>query len=81
MAVTFFAVDLARLGAVASGFYRNALGHLMRDSPHGPRLLRGLTWRGFLVFAVLPGLEADSLQKKKKKKRGRGSVAYAGRST
>lgn len=79
MAVTFFAVDLVWLGAVASGFYRNALGHLLRDSPLWPAALAfyALYIAGILVFAVLPGLEAESLRRALALGAFFGLVAYA----
>ena len=79
MAVTFFAVDLVWLGAVASGFYRSALGPLLRASPLWPAALAfyALYIAGILVFAVLPGLEADSLRRTVLLGAFFGLVAYA----
>lgn len=59
----FFAIDLIWLGAVARGFYRDQLGHLLRETPLWPAalLFYGLYIAGILVFVVLPSLEADSL--------------------
>lgn len=58
----FFAVDFVWLTRIASGFYREHLGHLLRAEP--------VLWAagGFyllyigaiVVFAVMPGLEAGS---------------------
>lgn len=62
-AVVFFAIDLVWLGVVATGFYQEHLGHLMRaDVLWVPALLfYAIYIAGILVFAVLPGVEADSL--------------------
>jgi len=62
-ALVFFAVDLVWLGAVASGFYQKHLGHLMRTEVlWGPALLfYAIYITGILVFAVIPGLDANSL--------------------
>lgn len=62
-AAVFFAVDLLWLGVVASGFYQEQLGHLLRsDVRWGTALTFYLIYvAGILVFAVLPGLEAGSL--------------------
>lgn len=61
-AVAFFAIDLVWIGVVAQSFYREHLGHLMRADPLWPAalLFYGLYIAGILVFAVLPGLEAES---------------------
>jgi uncharacterized membrane protein len=62
-AVVFFAVDLVWLGVVAQGFYQKYLGHLLRpDVQWGAALsFYAVYIAGILVFAVLPGLAADSL--------------------
>ncbi len=64
-AVVFFAVDLVWIRVVVSGLYEEQLGHLLRDQPLvGPALLFYAVYvLGILVFAVLPGLEADSLRR------------------
>ncbi len=79
MAATFFAIDLVWLGVVASGFYRNALGHLMRESPAWPAAITfyAIYIGGILVFAVLPGLEAQSLGRSVVLGLFLGLVAYA----
>ncbi|HNR97256.1 MAG TPA: DUF2177 family protein [Anaerolineae bacterium] len=61
--VAFFAVDLVWLGVVARTFYRKYLGFLMAPSVNWPAALIFylLFVLGILVFAVLPGLEAGSL--------------------
>ncbi len=59
----FLALDAVWLGLVARGFYRTHLGPLMRpDVNWGAALLFYLLFIvGLLVFAVLPGLERQSL--------------------
>lgn len=65
MAVAFFAIDLVWLGVVAQAFYQKYLGHLLRaDVLWAPALVFYAVYlAGVLVFAVLPGLEAGSLQR------------------
>jgi len=62
-ALVFFAIDLVWLGVVATGFYQRHLGHLMADEVNwvAALLFYCLYIAGILVFAVRPGLEADSL--------------------
>jgi uncharacterized membrane protein len=62
-AVTFLAIDIVWIGAVASGFYRRELAHLMGDGPLWvPALLfYAIYVGGVLVFATLPGLGTGSL--------------------
>ncbi len=64
-AVVFFAIDLVWLGVVAQGFYQKHLGHLMReDVVWAAALAFYLVYiAGILVFAVMPGLEAQSLRR------------------
>ena len=59
----FFAIDLVWIGVVAADFYQKRLGHLLADSPlWAPALIfYSIYVLGILVFAVLPGLEAQSL--------------------
>lgn len=59
----FLALDAVWLGVVARGFYRTHLGGLMRpDINWGAALLFYLMFiAGLLVFAVLPGLDRQSL--------------------
>lgn len=62
--VAFFAIDMVWLGLVARTFYRKHLGYLM--APH-PNWLAAVIFYllfilGVLVFAVLPGLEDNSLK-------------------
>ncbi len=62
-AVVFFAIDLVWIGVVARGFYQRELGHLLRAEAFWPAalLFYAIYIAGILVFAVLPGLGADSL--------------------
>jgi uncharacterized membrane protein len=60
---SFFAIDMVWLGLVASAFYRKYLGSLMVPSPNWlvATLFYLLFVVGILVFVVLPGLNANSL--------------------
>jgi uncharacterized membrane protein len=62
--IAFFAIDMVWLGLVARTFYRKHLGFLMAPSPNWAAaiIFYLLFILGILVFVVLPGLEADSLQ-------------------
>jgi uncharacterized membrane protein len=61
----FFAIDLVWLGVVAQRFYQQHLGTLLRaDVVWAAALLfYAIYIAGILVFAVLPALEAGSLQR------------------
>lgn len=78
-AVVFFAIDLVWLGVVASDFYRSRLDHLMRPDVLWAAAIPFylLYIAGVLVFAVLPGLEAGSLQRAALLGAFFGLVAYA----
>jgi uncharacterized membrane protein len=62
-AAVFFAIDLVWIGVVARRFYRDHLGHLMRETVSWPAALTfyAVYIGGILVFATLPALEAGSL--------------------
>lgn len=64
-AVVFLAIDAVWLGVVAKGFYQQHLGHLLREQAllFPALLFYALYVAGVLVFAVLPGLEADSISR------------------
>lgn len=59
----FLVVDLLWLGVIAQGFYRGRLGHLLADGVNWPAAISFylIYIAGILIFAVLPGLRADSL--------------------
>lgn len=78
-ALVFFAIDLVWLGVVAPGFYQRHLGHLLRpDVLWAPALLfYALYIAGVLVFAVLPGLEVETLRRTLALGAFFGLVAYA----
>ncbi len=63
MAVVFFVIDLVWIGVVAQRFYERQIGFLLADEVRwGAALLfYAIYITGILVFAVLPGLEVDSL--------------------
>ena len=62
--LAFLAIDMVWLGLVARTFYRTHLSFLMTPNPNW--LAAGLFYLlfivGLLVFAVVPGLEGDSLR-------------------
>ncbi len=61
----FFAIDMVWLGFVARGFYKQHLGFLLSDKPnwYAALVFYLLFVAGMLVFAVLPGLQANSVRK------------------
>ena len=63
----FFAIDMAWLGVVARSFYQQRLGDLdlLRDKPnwYAAIVFYLLFVAGLLVFAVLPGLQSESVRK------------------
>jgi len=63
--VAFFLIDMVWLGFVARGFYRKAIGFLLSPSPNWAAaiLFYLLFVGGILIFAVVPGLQAESLRK------------------
>ena len=62
-AIVFLAIDIVWLGVVASDFYQKHLGHLMRSDVILPAALLFylLYVVAILVFAVLTGLESQSI--------------------
>ena len=64
-AIVFLAIDIVWLGVVASGFYQKHLGHLMRSDVILPAALLFylLYVVAILVFAVLLGLESQSINR------------------
>lgn len=62
-AVVFLGIDAVWLGKVATGFYKNNIGHLMLDRPNF--LAAGGFYAfyvvGILIFAVFPALRSGSL--------------------
>jgi len=58
--VVFLTIDAIWLGAVASGWYRSAIGHLMLDRPNfvAAAIFYAIYVVGILVFAVMPGLQS-----------------------
>lgn len=61
----FFLLDMLWLGVVARDFYRSNLGHLLSDRVDWPAaiIFYLIYIGGILLFAVAPGLAADSLRK------------------
>jgi uncharacterized membrane protein len=77
--VAFFAIDLVWLVLVARTFYRKYLGFLMAPSPNwlAAILFYLLFVVGIVVFAVLPGLETNSLKTTLLRGALFGLIAYA----
>lgn len=61
--VPFLAIDLLWIGVIARDFYRGQLGPLMLEQPRMgvAFLFYALYCLGLVIFAVLPGLRAESL--------------------
>ncbi|WP_462320376.1 DUF2177 family protein [Halochromatium sp.] len=61
----FFLLDMLWLGVIARHFYRNNLNHLLSDRVDWPAaiIFYLIYIVGILLFAVAPGLAADSLRK------------------
>ncbi|KXX65048.1 DUF2177 family protein [Marichromatium gracile] len=61
----FMAIDLLWLGVIARGFYRAQLAHLLADTTRWPAAIAFylIYVAGILVMAILPGVEADSLDR------------------
>lgn len=59
----FFVIDMIWLGFVARNFYKSNLGHLLSPDVNWPAafVFYFLYIAGILLFAVRPGLEAQSL--------------------
>ena len=61
----FFTIDLLWLGVVAKNFYQNNLVHLLRPAVNWPAafLFYFIYIAGIILFAVKPGLDAQSFAK------------------
>lgn len=61
----FFLIDMLWLGVVARDFYRGNLSHLLADQVDwvAAIIFYLIYIAGILLFAVVPGLAADSLRK------------------
>lgn len=59
----FFAIDLLWLGVLAKNFYQNNLTHLLSPAVNWPAalLFYFIYIAGIILFAVKPGLDAQSL--------------------
>lgn len=62
-ALVFFGLDFVWLSRVAIGFYRSQVGELLRDRPNMPAAAAFylLYIAGIVYFAVMPGLQKESL--------------------
>ena len=63
--LVFFAIDLIWLGVVAKNFYQNNLAHLLSPEVNWPAafLFYFIYIVGIILFAVKPGLDAQSFAK------------------
>ena len=63
--VAFVVIDGLWLGVVAKNFYQKHLGEMLRDNPNwiAAILFYLLFIGGLLIFAILPGLQAESAKK------------------
>lgn len=60
----FFIIDVIWIGLVAQKFYTNQIGHLMGATNWSGAIIFYLIYIvGILLFAVIPALDAASLQK------------------
>ncbi|MGW8313177.1 MAG: DUF2177 family protein [Desulfuromonadales bacterium] len=61
----FFAIDLLWLGVVAKNFYQNNLAHLLSPAVNWPAAFSFyfMYIAGIILFAVKPGLDAQSFPK------------------
>jgi uncharacterized membrane protein len=77
--LAFLAIDMLWLGVVARGFYRNNLGFIMApDVNWAAALIFYLLFVfGLLYFAVVPGLQANSLGVALQRAALFGFIAYA----
>ncbi len=75
----FFAVDMVWLGLVAKNFYDKQIGHLLSDKVNWPAaiIFYLLFIAGIIYFAVLPGVEKESLAKTVINAALFGGLAYA----
>ena len=78
-ALSFLAVDYLWLTRLAEQFYRDHIGHLLRDQPiiGGVALFYLIYVAGIVVFALLPGIERDSLVTTARRGSFLGFFAYA----
>ncbi|MCF8002640.1 MAG: DUF2177 family protein [Chromatiaceae bacterium] len=75
----FFLIDMLWLGVVARDFYRGNLSHLLADQVDwvAAIIFYLIYIAGILLFAVVPGLAADSLRKTAVAAAGFGFFTYA----
>src|SRR6056297_68359 len=75
----FFLIDMLWLGVIAKNLYRDKLGSLLADSPNwGAAIIFYLIFiYGIIHFAVLPGIDKDSLRTVAINGALFGAIAYA----
>ena len=64
MLVAFLAVDMLWLGVIAKNIYKDQIGFLMKTTPNwvAAIIFYLLFIVGIMIFAVIPGVEKNSLQ-------------------
>ena len=75
----FFAVDMVWLGVIAKNLYQKQIGHLLSPTVNWPpAIIFYLVYIfGIIYFAVLPGVEKDSLKTTLVHSALFGAIAYA----
>ena len=75
----FFAIDLLWLGVVAKDLYQKQIGHLLAPTVNWPAavIFYLIYIFGIIFFAVLPGVEKDSLRTVMVNAALFGAMAYA----
>lgn len=75
----FFAIDMVWLGVVAKNLYQKQIGHLLSQTVNWPpAVIFYLVYIfGIIYFAVLPGVEKDSLKTVLINATLFGAIAYA----
>jgi uncharacterized membrane protein len=75
----FFAIDMVWLGVIAKNLYQKQIGHLLSPTVNWPpAVIFDLVYIfGIVYFAVLPGIEKDSLKTVLINAALFGTIAYA----
>ncbi len=75
----FFAIDMVWLGVIAKNLYQKQIGHLLAPTVNWPAaiIFYLIYIYGIIFFAVLPGVEKDSLRTVMVNAALFGAMAYA----
>jgi uncharacterized membrane protein len=75
----FFAIDMVWLGVIAKNLYQKQIGHLLAPTVNWPAaiIFYLIYIYGIIFFAVLPGIEKDSLRTVMINAAMFGAMAYA----